>query len=311
MELTGPPPAPSGLRPPRVSSAFDARRLVREGVLVMLGLEGLVVVLDVWLHWGGVVASPDLSAVFDATRESGLASWLAVTQASLLALTLWAMVGAYRRLGLPRATRAGWTVLAVFFTYLAVDDGTQLHERVGSAFADSGASATGVGGVFPSYYWQLVLGPAFAAMGLFLLVFLWRTLRSARLRLLTLGALALLALAVALDFVEGLNRAHPLNAYAHLAAAGGADALSFRLFSSPALDTVVHLAKVLEEAVEMAAMTTLWAVFLSHALTMLPAARGALSFTPAPGSPVEAPPADRARPETRRIRPRRAVEHAA
>ena len=267
---------------------LDARHLVRELVLVMVGLEVLAVLLDLWLHCGEAIPSYELRELFDATREGGLSSWLAVTQAGLVALTVWAVVALYRHAGLPRAQRIGWTALAVFFTYLAFDDGTRLHERFGTAFDESAASEGGVGAVFPSYYWQLLLGPFFAAMGLFMLVFLWRTLRERRLRLLLCGALALLALAVAMDFVEGLNPAHPLNLYAALAAPVGMEPHAQAVFGPGAYETAVHIAMALEESVEMTAMTMLWAVFLLHAAGTVTGVRLRWSAGDAEGLPVAA-----------------------
>lgn len=251
----GPPHAPVVLRP-------DARRRVRDLLFAMVYLEVLVVVLDLWLNLCAVLPSDDLRAFFDATSEQGLGSWLAVTQTSLIALTLWGMAAAYRPA--PRWRRAGWAVLAAFFSYLALDDGTRLHERVGSAFADSSLSASGVGAAFPSYYWQLLFGPFFAAMAVFMVVFLWAELRRPRHRALVGAALGLLALAVALDFVDGLGPDHPLNVYAHLATVWDLDPRTRALFGMGGLDAVVHLSRSVEESTEMLAMTLLWVTFLSH-----------------------------------------------
>ncbi|NNF58797.1 MAG: hypothetical protein HKN04_11205, partial [Rhodothermaceae bacterium] len=80
-------PASSLLVPSRAAVDLDPRRLVRDLVFVLVCLEAIAVLLDLWLYCGGVIASYDLRALFDATNESGLASWLAVTQATLIALT--------------------------------------------------------------------------------------------------------------------------------------------------------------------------------------------------------------------------------
>ena len=59
--------------------------------------------------------------------------------------------------------RLGWLVMALFFSYIALDDGAALHERLGSTFrvlqqrAPVGAAAGGEGllDVFPSYAVQV------------------------------------------------------------------------------------------------------------------------------------------------------------
>ena len=55
---------------------------------------------------------------------------------------------------------------------MAVDDGAQLHERLGSTFKamreDVGSSLD----FFPSYPWQILFLPIFGTLGLFMLWFL-------------------------------------------------------------------------------------------------------------------------------------------
>lgn len=251
--------------PPRPSLALDleAGRIVRAVVFTMLWLAAVVVVLDVWLYLGGGLEDDDLAGWFNATSERGLGSWLSVTQTVLIAVTLWVFAALLRAGGRPRGRVIGWTALAAFFSYLALDDGTFLHERVGSAFADSGAAEAA--GAFPSYYWQVVLGPAFVVAGLFMVVFLMREIQDRRLRAFVALAVVLMGAAVALDFVDGLEAGHPLNAYAWIAARWLPDAYASAMFGMSGLEAVVHLSRAVEESLEMASMTLLWATFLSHA----------------------------------------------
>ncbi|PAP78456.1 hypothetical protein [Rubrivirga marina] len=246
------------------------RRAVANLLFGMIWAEVLVVVLDVWLHLGGGVASPDLAGWFDAASERGVGSWLSVTQTVLLALTLWAVVAVVRQSGAARARVVGWVVLAAFMSYLALDDGTRLHERVGAAFEDSAASKRGIGAAFPSYYWQLVLGPAFAGMGLFMAVFLWREFRESGLWKYVGGAFALLATAVALDFVDGLADGHPLDLYGQLGSLAAVEARAAAWFELPGPAAVLHLSRIVEESLEMAAMTLLWVAFLTHLTRLAP-----------------------------------------
>lgn len=238
----------------------------------LLYLAGLLVALDVWLYCAEA-APAGFRDLFDNTSERGLGSWLAVTQTGFIALTLWGVAHLHARLGASRGRRAGWIVLALFFAYLAFDDGTRFHERVGTAFAKTRAAETGLGGAFPSYYWQLLFGPFFAGMGLFMLVFLWRELCIRKLRLMVVAALGLLALAVAMDFVEGLQETHPLNGLSRLAAIGLLGLDTYLLFGMSAMETMVHLARSVEESLEMMAMTTLWGAFLLHVVETAPEIR--------------------------------------
>ena len=207
-----------------------------------------------------------------------------MTQAALIAATLLGMGWLGRAAG--RGHRAWWA-LAAFFAYLSIDDGVRLHEGVGTAFAASGLRA--LAGGFPSYYWQLLFGPFFAAAGLAMAVFLWRELRTPRRRALVVGAFGLLAAAVGLDFVDGLSANHPGNVYARISESYRVAQLAFVAGLSP-FDFVVHVSRVVEEAFETLAFTCLWAAVVLHLSTALRAVT--VRFGP-PG----AAPAASARPE--------------
>ena len=144
------------------------------------------------------------------------------------------------------------------------------------------ASERGLGAAFPSYYWQLVLGPAFAGSGLFMAAFLWREFQGSDLWRLVGGAFALLGTAVAFDFVDGLPDGHPLDLIGRVGSMARVEAVAeawFRL-SGPAV--VLHLSRIVEESLEMVAMTLLWVAFLTH-LTHL---AGGLLLTWTPQEPA-------------------------
>ena len=97
----------------------------------------------------------------------------------------------------------GWLVVALFFSYMAIDDGAMIHERLGSAFDQS----NDLGG-FPSYAWQLILAPMFVLMGFVIFFFLWNELEGTRERIILVLALGCFAVAVLMDFVEGMQGVH-------------------------------------------------------------------------------------------------------
>ena len=289
--------------------ALDVRRLARDLVVSMAALQVAIAVLDAAFHLGGGIATAELAAVFDATSEGGLASFVMVTQMALVAATLGALTLAYRAAGLEAARVRGWGALAALFAYLALDDGVRLHEGVGSAFADSALAGSAVGAAFPSYSWQLVLGPVFAAAGLAMVVFLWRELGTARRRGLVAAACGLVAVAVGLDFVDGLGANHPLNLYARLTETGLADGAA-RAFGMGPFDVVLHGSRVLEEAAETLAFTLLWAAFLLHlgdtlarvTVELAPAGAAASGRNPRSSKPGNAVPAREARRPAERLR---------
>jgi len=252
--------------------AINGRRFLFTLFFVCLALELMVLFYDYHLHYRGVLADvPPLRRFFNMTREDSLAAWLGNTQTTLVAVTLWFLVWLKRHQGSSRATIWGWIVLAAFFSYMAIDDGTALHERIGNVIGDMRSEAAAEGRTtaavvewFPSYYWQLALLPAFAVLGLFTLLFLWRQLPDRLSRLIVFAALSLFVLAVAMDFVEGLARTHPLNIYGWLGESPALERFAQSRFEQTAFDSLLHFFKTVEEAIEMFANTLLWCVFLRH-----------------------------------------------
>ena len=247
---------------------LDAGRLASRLRFGMLWAAAMVVGLDAWLYLGAARPRTALARWFDATSEIGLASWLAVTQVGLLALTAWAAAALARATGASRPRVVGWTVLACFFSYLALDDGTRLHEAVGAAVQDAGVA--GDGAWFPSYGWQLALGPVFVGLGAFMVAFLWRELRAPRQRWAVVGAAGLMGTAVALDFVDGLAPLHPWNLYTRLVLGLDLTPAARAAFGMGGLEAVVHVSRAVEEALEIAAITLVWAAVVQHLPALAP-----------------------------------------
>jgi hypothetical protein len=138
--------------------------------------------------------------------------------------------------------------------------------------------------VFPSYYWQLTLGPIFGIMGIFIFLFLWFQLDDTTSRLLTVAALGCLAIAVGMDFIEGLDRGHRWNVYTWISNDfdvetwkkarhfNELEAWTQKRFGESAYDTLRHFSKSIEETLEMFANSIFWFMFLRH----LPVAVGDL-----------------------------------
>lgn len=252
---------------------IQASRLAMLVCGTALCCEVLLVWADYYFNYSRGTSFGPLRRFFNIAREDGAASWFAVTQTLLIALTLFTLhLGSRARPDATRLQRRGWLVLAVFFTYMAFDDGTQFHERIGSVWGsiraeavtggDPGGWATRLAALFPSYNWQFLFVPLFGAAGLFMLVFLWRELDTRGARAALLASIGLLACAVALDFVEGLPRAHPWNVIAAWSRDGGWKAFAMEQFGRSGFDALRHFAKALEEFIEMLAQTVLWAALI-------------------------------------------------
>ena len=265
----GPPGDPPAPLPP-VELTFDPQRVLRIIFVACLTVIISLFILDFFVNYRGWATIGAVRRIFNTAREDSMAGWLAVTQTFMVALTLWVLFVTARQQGGSRWRSIGWLVLALFFTYMAADDGAHLHERLGTAFKTlhRGASedeswGAAVLAVFPSYTWQILFVPVYGAFGLFTLVFLWRELGDRRSKILAAVALSCLVVAVGLDFLEGLEPTHDLNPYSMLADRFELDGLKTKGYRSP-YRVLRHFSKSLEECIEMLGVNLLWLVFLGH-----------------------------------------------
>ncbi len=242
----------------------NAALLIRNLFFFCIFFEIFLFLIDAVVNYGRLTEISALRGLCNIAREDGLASWFMTTQTFMTGLTLWLIFLVSKKSSMPKKTIAGWCILAIFFTYMAVDDGAQIHERLGSTFeaiynveSSQGTSSswgTQILEIYPSYPWQLLFVPFLAAIGLFMLLFLWRELSERSAKVLIVVAIICLAAAVCLDFLEGLDdNNHALNLYAWTG-----DQVNLNLTA------IRHFSKSLEEFIEMLGMTIFFVTFIKH-----------------------------------------------
>ena len=228
----------------------------------LLGFELFIVFLDVFVNhyeWSSVGA---IRRMVNITREDSLSNWFSSIQAITVGAVIWlTAIGVRKQMQGNHYNKRKfycWAGIGSFFIYLGIDDAIKFHERMGTAFKvllfeNDGASSVGVIGSaydkFPSYTWQLVFGPFFIAIGIFIVWFLWKALEPHRLWCWFLVGISLYAVAVGLDFVEGLDT----EPYEGIAG-----------FFSTEEYRIEHLSKTLEEFLEMLGTTTFLVIFLKN-----------------------------------------------
>lgn len=235
--------------------------------LACVAIEVALVLLDLsvnWLKWSNTGA---IRRLFNITREDGLASFFGIMQTAAVAVTLWLtwfLVKQHKSSSVS-LNSAGWLMLAIFLTYIAIDDGAMVHERIGTAFTSANTHLS-----LPTYGWQVVMGPLFAVMGIAMIGFLWRQGSTAIRRDWLIAAFLFMAIAVGLDYIEGMEDGYRLLI----------DQTGWRT------KTISHFSKSIEEFLEMLGMSILLILFLRH-LSYLASqleiriAGGKISVTPA------------------------------
>ena len=177
--------------------------------------EVTLVLADLFLYFGDLPFK-QIRNYFDMTREMNLPTWFSSVQ--LLTTGVFAGLIALR-IKVSKAPKwkiIGWAVLSLFFTYMAVDDATYFHERIGDVFdsicdgqVPAGSSLLGCMCDYPNYYWQILFGPFFLGMALFILIFLWKELPSPELKFYLILGITCYTIAVGLDFIDGNKSWYP------------------------------------------------------------------------------------------------------
>ena len=230
--------------------------------LFCLTVELLLVGLDAFINYGRFIDIGPIRRLFNITREDGLATWFMVMQTFLAGLVLWLIALIQRSRLASRSNWLSWGFLSGFFIYMSADDAAEIHERLGSTFKKlmknsdhetSDSLLVQVQGLFPSYEWQLVALPLLAGAGLFMVFFLTAEFRDRKSRAILFTAVGIMALAVLLDFFEGLNKTNPWNPHTWIRE-------SFTLSKY----TVRHFSKSFEEFLEMFSISLLLMLFTAH-----------------------------------------------
>ena len=223
-------------------------------------VEITLVILDVFLNHFQWASVRDIQNMFNIAREKSIGTWFSSMQMLVVGISLFFIALAVKKEGdwLDVKRRYyGWLIIGSFFIYMAIDDAIGFHEGIGNYVNSKfkGVRDPGFFTIFwwrfPSYYWHLVFGPFFGGMGLFILYFIWKELKSQNLRMLIVSALALYVFAVVLDFFEGFYFFSD-------------DYFGLVAILKIELHTVVHMFKVLEEFLEMLGTSFFLFAFLKH-----------------------------------------------
>jgi hypothetical protein len=238
-----------------VSVTIHRQNLIRILFITLIFIEIGSVLLDYWFSYHRGMSYTPVRRFFDITREDSLQNWFASTQALVVGLILWVIAYAHKVSADIKENKKVmlWMVLAIFFTYIGIDDAIKIHEGMGSLFRLTTENWVNVSSYFPSYAWQVVFAPIFVPMGVFILWFMSRELRAGF--WLVLVALSCWSVAVGLDFLEGLEK----SPYGPIA--------EFLSMQSNAID---HYFMSLEEFLEMLGTSCFLIVFLYKLLHDFP-----------------------------------------
>lgn len=224
----------------------DAHHLARRLIVGTLVAELVLFALNYIFNFYDVAGDISVRRIFNVAREVSIPTFFA----SLQAVAVGATAIALRHTTDDRIERRGWMIVAVFWTYVGIDDNAEIHERVGSALGRATADSDFLS-AWPGFSWQIFLAPVLA-LALFV-----STLVAARYapagRAMLVACLACFAIAQGIDFLEGID--------------GQFDEWAADLGVAPY--TVGHGLRSIEELLEMLGTTAFWSVSITLLATRL------------------------------------------
>lgn len=234
------------------SVSISVSKTISRTFWALVLVECFLVLADLFINYAEIVPYPPIQRLFNIAREDGLANFLGSVQTLVVAVILWCLYSATRK--------KGWMWTAILFTYLGIDDGADIHERVGTAFKmmTVGAGETQLS-FFPSYPWQVIFLPIFGALAFVMIHTVLNFTKDPEARMRFVAALVCYGVAVGLDFFEGVQGFH-----AHLT-----DWFSATFFTVTDY-TIRHFSKVFEEFLEMYGTSMFLLCFLQLLMTSVP-----------------------------------------
>ena len=219
---------------------------------LMLFIQIAIVLLDGFVNYARFTNISQIRRMFNIAREDGIGTWYSSIQFFIGGLILWIIYLKTKVTSSSKWRVFGWLLLCFFFIFLSIDDSSEIHERLGSVFKilvkDKGSFLSSILDAYPSYAWQVAVGPFFIAAGLFIFGFLWSEFKGLSLRKWFILGLSCYAIAIGLDYVEGIDGGHR----------------SIERYFRATNYTVRHFAKSLEEFIEMTGTAFFLVAFLKY-----------------------------------------------
>lgn len=193
-----------------------------------------------------------LRVLMDITLEANIPTWYSSMLALFVGLAGFLIVEHYYKIK-QNSKVVIWLLISLFFVYMSVDDTSQFHERVATAWADYARNASNtvsstLASSFESYYWQLLFLPLFGSIALVMLYVIKTEFINKMAQYFFVIGLGCFVFAVALDYIDGVDR------YYEFLVKGFGFNLQF----------LEHLSRAVEEMTEMIGLGFILTALLQH-----------------------------------------------
>ncbi|MCK5683013.1 hypothetical protein KAJ27_02795 [bacterium] len=232
---------------------LDLAKTARKLLTILILFEIFLVVMDLYTYrFRDFLPLQPIQITFGMEFEGNLPSWFSGIQ--LFLCSLLAFLIYFVDLMGKKQKKNGWIFTAFLFLYLSMDDVGHLHENIGKVFERIyrfqlyDTQLMDIISRYPSYPWQIILGPLFLIVGSYLLFFLIQNLAEKKLILLVLLSFCCVGTSIGLDFFEGYRVTPFLRVtdfFGHV-------------------DWFSHVLIVIEETFELIATSIILYVFCTH-----------------------------------------------
>lgn len=184
----------AGGRPRAVAiDRHEVMRVLWRLIAVVVALGIVYVILADWLHWNFAVRYLQfLDLDSEKSLPAWFSSWLLLAGAGLAATHAWVEAGRD-----DRQMARYWTVLAIIFVYLSLDEEAAIHEKLSLILHRMQLPG------FLHFSWMLVVAPLLLAGGLYFIPFLRRLSSPIGWRIFVAGCVYVAA-AIGMEMVAGL-----------------------------------------------------------------------------------------------------------
>ena len=228
---------------------FTTKNQARNLLIVCFFIEAWLIFLHVTLALHATPTVRALGQAFDVTREASIATYWSCLLALGTGLACLFVANLLRRKGASKLRYRGWIFAGVVFICVSIDDAIAFHEKVGAITSLGLMNSL----KYPSYPWHITVAPI-VVTGLLLAAFvIWRDIRKIRgLTAMLLLALGCFAMALGLDFMEGVAEMAALESVVPAAASEH-----------------MPLLMLTEEVLEMAGTTIVLYVVFSYLMSLM------------------------------------------
>lgn len=143
--------------------------------------------------------------IVNIAGENGLSTWFSCLQLLAIAIILFYIYEEQKE--------KLWAFFGYFFLFLSIDEVAEIHERVGTTFKleylfniarENEGFARTLMESYNSWGWHFLISPIYIIIGIVMFLWLWKRLDDNKQRLLLFTGLAMYAIALVIDYIEGI-----------------------------------------------------------------------------------------------------------